>query len=304
MRREIYGGFGLAPVSAEVDFRVQAPEWSRAQLYYSQDYNVNEASRVVNDNINQMHYEFVAPLSAFLGILDYCSQAVGDSGYGRVNTIGHVGIKRFAAGVPSYHYAWKAIDLSYVHWEGGNISRPHSALKDVVVGGTGSSQAHRRLIAVEACLRSAFGYVLNRYIGRLSRPYGTTNAEGPNSEHFNHFHADNGCPVALIADRRNLANPTLGKRTVRSGHYFIQDCINAFTDRQIDYDGRWGAKTELGYLTLLRDMGMERLDPISYVSHYLLFLDFIIVHGLTDSRSGAYRWRDNPIEGGQSKWPL
>lgn len=280
----------LSPILGEVDFRVYAPEWSNVELYYSQDYNVNEASRVVNDNVNEMHYELVAPLSAFLGIVNHYSLAVGDSGYGKVDAIGHVGIKRSIAGYPSYHYAWKAIDLSYVHWEGGNISRPHLALRDVVVGGTGNLQTYRRLVAVEACLRSVFGYVLNRYIGDLSEPYGTDTAEGPKSQHFNHFHADNGCPVALIADRSKLANPRLGKRTVRSCHYFIQDCINAFTDHQIDYDGRWGTETEDGYLSLLSDLGMERFSPTSNISDYRLFLAYIIMHGIADKRAGHFRF--------------
>lgn len=129
----------------------------------------------------------------------------------------------------------------------------------------------------------------------LSVLNGATNASRRHSsravsQHDNHFHADNGCPVALIADRGKLANPILDKRTVRSGHYFIQDCINAFTDRQIDYDGRWGMETEEGYLSLLSDLGMERFSPTSYISDYRLFLAYIIMHGIADKRAGHFRY--------------
>ena len=278
-------------VPALVDFRVYAPERSGVVLYYSKHDTTDETRRVIDDGYYRLHYDLVAPLSAFLGSLNYYSLAVGDSGYGKVNAIGHIGFLRNAKGDPSYHYALKALDLSYVHWEGGNVSRPHRALRDVVGGGgTGNVQTHRRLVAVEACLRSVFGYVLNRYIGRLSLRYGTADAEGPRSQHFNHFHVDNGCPVALIADRSQLTNPALGKRTIRSCHYFIQDCINAFTDRQIDYDGRWGTDTEDGYLSLLSDLGMERFDPIGNISDYRLFLAYIIMHGIADKRAGHFRF--------------
>lgn len=247
-----------------------------------------------------VHPDLVKVLHKYANNFSYFCREFGDSNYGRIEWLGHIGA---GGGLPrsSFHNHYKALDISWYEWSGGNTSRPVDARHEVQTGdGTWRRSTHRRLVAVEAGLRKYFGYVLNRYIGRPEK--GT---EGPLSPHKNHFHVDNGCGIGLRVDRARLQDPVLPTlRKVRSCHYFIQDCVWAFTDIDAGYDGRWGAKTELGYLTLLRDMGMERLDPISYVSHYLLFLDFIIVHGLTDSRSGAYRWRDNPIEGGQSKWPL
>lgn len=275
-------------VPTKVRFLDYAPEWSHIEMYYTLDDAEKSSSRWTEDNqanINEMHYGLVGPLSRFLRTINYYSMAIGDSGYGRVDALGHIGIKRFVDGDPSYHFIWKAIDISYLHWEGGNVSRPHKSSQEVTTAGSGSIESHRRLIAVEACLRSAFGYVLNRYIGNPKK--GT---EGRSSPHANHFHADDGCPVALITDRARLESPPLRKRTVRSCHYFVQDCINAFTDRQIDYDGRWGTDTEDGYLSLLSDLGMEHLDPIHRLSHFRLFLAYIIMHGIGNRRAGFFRY--------------
>lgn len=271
----------------KVDFRNHASDLA-LEFYYTEDYNVNAQSRLVNDNISEMHYSLLDPLLSFIRLLNHYSLAIGDSNYGKIDAIGHLGIKRSRAGSPSYHYAWQAIDLTYVHWDGGNISRPHSSWNEVALGATatGTVTKHRRLVAVEAALRYTFGYVLNRYIGDLAKPPGERGAEGPKSPHINHFHADNGCSVALIVDHANRSR----RAPTRSCHYFVQDCINAFTDHRVTYDGRWGNNTEAGYATLLSDLGMERLEPVRYITHYRLFLAYIIMHGLADVRAGQFRY--------------
>ena len=128
-------------------------------------------------------------------------------------------------------------------------------------------------MAVEAGLRKWFGYVLNREI----------------DNHADHFHVDNGCPVALRV--RSGSN----SRKHTSCHYFLQDCINAFTDETVEYDGAWGDESKRGYRRLLSDLGMECLDPVHYINHYLIFLDFIMMHGFGNVSAGAYRWGDNAI---------
>lgn len=234
------------------------------------------------------HPVLVEVLHKYANNFSYFCREFGDRNYGRIEWLGHIGAGG-GASRHSYHNHYKALDISWYEWQGGNTSRPVVARREVEESnGTWKRSTHRRLVAVEAGLRKYFGYVLNRYIGSLS--LGT---EGPNSPHHNHFHVDNGCGIGLRVDRANVQNPTRPiARKIRSCHYFIQDCIWAFTDIDAGYDGIWGKKTEQGYLTLLSDIGMERLDPVRYVSHYLLFLDYIIILGLTDSRSGAHRWND------------
>lgn len=46
---------------------------------------------------------------------------------------------------------------------------------------------------------------------------------------------------------------------------------------------------------LLSDLGMECLDPVQYLNHYHIFLDFIMMHGFADERAGTYRWGDNVL---------
>ena len=121
-------------------------------------------------------------------------------------------------------------------------------------------------------MRKWFGIVLNR----------------GEKGHHNHFHVDIGCPVAL----RVKTDADSGRT---SHHYFVQDCINAFTDEEVVYDGIWGPASQHGYKTLLSDLGMECLDPVEEVGVYMLFLDYIMMHGFADERAGAYRWGDNAV---------
>ena len=69
-----------------------------------------------------------------------------------------------------------------------------------------------------------------------------------------------------------------------------QDCIRAFTDDKISYDGVWGTQSDESYLRLLSDLGMECLDPVTYCTHYMVFLDYIMMHGFADTQAGKYRW--------------
>lgn len=227
------------------------------------------------------------PIYDFADNLSWFSREVGGTGYGDIAWIGHIG------GPPgsrrsTYHNTGHALDIVRIQWSGGNASHPHDGVSEVHDDrGNWLQTRHRRLVAVEAALRKYFGYVLNRYIGDPSK-----NTEGPGSPHKNHFHVDNGCERSLRIDRMHLENPPRLGRSVRSCHYFVQDCINAFTDLEVAYDGLWGSATEQGYLTLLGDLGMECLDPSRFLTHYLLFLDYIIVHGLDDATAGTHRWGD------------
>lgn len=247
-----------------------------------------------NNSDLRVHPVLVEVLHRYANNFSYFCREFGDGHYGRIEWLGHIGA---GGGSPrhSFHNHYKALDISWYEWTGGNTSRPIVAGREVETArGEWRRTTHRRLVAVEAGLRKYFGYVLNRYIGSLREDVEDWLKEGPGSPHRNHFHVDNGCGIGLRVDRTDIRNPVVPKqRKIRSCHYFIQDCIWAFTDIDAGYDGIWGEDTERGYLTLLRDMGMERLDPVRYVSHYLFFLDYIIIHGLTDSRSGTYRWLDD-----------
>ncbi|MDE0268627.1 MAG: hypothetical protein OXI96_06280 [Acidimicrobiaceae bacterium] len=225
-----------------------------------------------------VHRDLVAPLNSAAVNIDYFSRVFGD--YGRLKVIGQGGtIRTEERSTPSFHYHAKAMDIWWVGWEDqqqdGTVV--HTASRPCKGGGEVSSglTAHRRLVAVEAGLRKWFGTVLNR------------NIDG----HDNHFHVDIGCPVALRVK-------TASSRGKDSAHFFLQDCIVAFTDftdEEVPYDGDWGPKSKKGYEALLSDLGMECLDPIMYVSHYMLFLDYIMMHGFADKPAGTYRWGDRVL---------
>lgn len=223
------------------------------------------------------HPDLKAPLESFVRNTNYFSSQFG--GYGPIHIIGHIGARRdtlrYSDGAvsPSFHYEGKALDISWVQWKDDDSSvycLPCGSTNEAAVI---RSKSHRRLVAVEAGLRKWFGYVLNRRI------------EG----HADHFHVDNGCPLAL----RLRSGSDSWKHT--SCHYFLQDCISAFTDVTVEYDGSWGDKSKQGYRCLLSDLGMECLDPVRYISHYMIFLDFIMMHGFGNVSAGMYRWGDNTI---------
>lgn len=68
--------------------------------------------------------------------------------------------------------------------------------------------------------------------------------------------------------------------------------------RRAGAHGSWAAardESKRGYRRLLSDLGMECLDPVHYINHYLIFLDFIMMHGFGNVSAGAYRWGDNAI---------
>lgn len=170
---------------------------------------------------------------------------------------------------PSWHYHAKALDLTWIAWGGSDefgrewltYSRPCIAQTDVDSGAT----EHRRIVAVEAALRKSFGTVLQRNY---------------DNAHHNHFHADIGTPVA----------PSFGSGRSSSNNLFIRDCIRAFTDYDLEHVKVWDDDAKKGYEVLLTDFGMEGLDPQSTTDHYLLFLNFVMMHGFADKRAGHYRW--------------
>ena len=175
--------------------------------------SISEAQRAggtayfaASDGDLSCHAEMRAPLTAFANTVNYFSSQCG-AGYGTLQTIGHWGGQRPKSGCDngnSYHCEARAVDIYWLEWSGGVVSRPCNGTGEVA----SSKAAHRRLIAIEAGLRKFFGYVLARNI----------------SGHHNHFHADNGCPIAL----RVRSGTT--SRTVTSCNYFIQDCVRALVD--------------------------------------------------------------------------
>lgn len=221
------------------------------------------------------------PLKLFIDNTSYFSREYGP-GLGDIAVLGHGGGIRTRDGDPSFHYVLKAIDIYWIGWNGRNgpvATRPCNGAEEVR-----DPSAHRRMVAIEAGLRKWFSYVLNR------------NIRG----HHNHFHVDNGCEGDNGPSGIGLRIREGSSRWAHTScHFFIQDCVNAFTDMQIGYDGTWGTDTKAGYATLLSDLGMERLDPKTNLNEYLLFLDYIMMHGFADARAGHFRW-----EGGTLHRPL
>lgn len=219
-----------------------------------------------------------SPLDKFVNTVNYFSSQCG-AGYGTLQTIGHGGGQRpkGSCGPPySYHCDGRAIDIYWLEWSGGIVSRPCNGDDEA----DASTEAYRRLVAIEAGLRKYFGYVLGRNF--LS--------------HQNHFHADNGCEQAL-----RLKSGTSGW-TFTSCNYFIQDCVLALVDygngaqmAKPVYGEAWNNASKAGYLRLLSDFGMSRLDPVRYVNHYMIFLDFVMMHGFANRPAGAFGWGDVPV---------
>ena len=213
------------------------------------------------------------PLNSFALTLSHFSAEYGGSQYGSIPWMGHLGTRPGSVR-DSYHNVGKAFDLAWVHWEGGAISRPYHSAEEA-----SNVTAHRRLLGVEAALRKSFGYVLNRHI----------------SDHHNHFHVDNWCPLALRLRRRRDIPPDHESAAYTSSAYFVQDCIDAFTDVSIDIDGDWGPQSKAGFKVLISELGMECLDPVRNINEYMLLLDYVMMHGFSDELAGAYRWGDNVL---------
>lgn len=223
-----------------------------------------------------IHRYLVAPLNSFIVTLDYFARVYG--GYGTLKVIGmDRSLRTVKRDSPSFHYRAKALDIWWLGWEKKDKktgAAVHTAARPCNGQGEVDSgiAAYRRLVAVEAAMRKWFGIVLNRKF----------------SSHDNHLHVEIGCPIALRA--------ATGTRTGhKNAHYFLRDCIRAFTDESVEYTGTWDYKADHGYKTLLSDLGLECLDPVKDVAHYMLFLDYIMMHGFADKQAGAYRWGDSAI---------
>ena len=231
-----------------------------------------------SDGTLTVHQEMRAPLDAFANTVNYFSSQCGGTGYGTLETIGHGGGQRSERGCKSgnsFHCEANAIDVFWLEWSGGVVSRPCNGAAEAA----SSTAAHRRLVAVEAGLRKSFGYVLARSI----------------SKHHNHFHADNGCPIALRLKSDTSAEGS-AKGIYTSCHYFVQDCVRALATGygQLAYDGVWGSVSETGFAQLLSDFGMGGFDPVSHVNEYTVFLDFVMMHGFANRPAGTFRWGDIP----------
>lgn len=196
--------------------------------------------------------------------------------YGKETTgallwIGSHGTERFGRAGTSYHYGSQAIDISWVEFEKASTefcaSNPDGGRSG---SGINTQIEVRRYLAVEASLRKYFGWVLNFRV--------------PN--HQDHLHVDDAggnCPGGFHADFFGFSRRSM------SVTYFIQNCIQAFSDRAIDNDGVYGDQTDREWKNLLALMNLGHLEPKTNLADYRLFLDLIVAHGLANKPAGSFK---------------
>jgi hypothetical protein len=68
----------------------------------------------------------------------------------------------------------------------------------------------------------------------------------------------------------------------------MQLCVQNFTNQSIAVDDLYGPQTEYQWGSLLSSMGLACKSPSSNLSHYRLFLSYIMRHGFNDKAAGYY----------------
>jgi len=214
---------------------------------------------------------FEARLDEWARNLAHFASIYGQATTGELKWIGSHGTERFGPGGASYHYGSQAIDISWVEFERASTefcaSNPGGGRSG---SGINSLAEVRRYLAIEASLRKYFGWVLGFRV--------------PN--HQDHIHVDDAggnCVGGFHADFLGVSRRSM------SVTYFIQNCIDAFSDIAVDVDGVYGSETDRRWKNLLQLMNLGTLTPTRNLAHYRLFLDLIVAHGLSNQSVGFFR---------------
>lgn len=156
--------------------------------------------------------------------------------------IGNVGVTACKSGM---HAKGRAFDLTRVQMRGWRV--------DCNTAWRAGLASQRRYLGVAATCRRHTGTVLTTWY---------------NAAHGNHIHFDNGVPFTRIRPNK------------RSDTTLVQAACNLLHGAGLAVDGVWGPKTDGGYHTLRKRMGLGGLDPRNNAGHAATFLTHIAVIGL------------------------
>lgn len=203
------------------------------------------------------HEDFAPLLDSWMTNLNYFSATYGN--YGSVSRVVHHGSLNRGRTSPSFHITGEAFDIKWIDWTNGQACRPCNGAADAA-----QTTTYRRIVGVEASLRKYFGVV-------IGRDY--------DDAHDDHFHVDVMCPVGV-------------SKSSETNRLFLRDCIKVFSDSTMRiHKGAWNDNTDGSALTtLLTSIGMDCFDIFSNVSEYLIFLDYIMMHGFSNRAAGHYQW--------------
>ncbi|MQA28021.1 MAG: hypothetical protein GEU94_21790 [Micromonosporaceae bacterium] len=196
--------------------------------------------------------------STFLGSCDNWIKNLNffSSNYGGRNVawVGDVGV-----GVckPGMHGQARAFDLTQLRFTNGSFIDMNYSWR------SSRTLAHKRgYVAVAAQCRRYAGTVLTAWY---------------NSAHQNHIHFDNGTAVTYI------------RTGVKTDTTLVQASCNFLNGESLAVDGIWGSLTEAAYQRLLGRFNMRCTNPKGNRSDAVVFLSYIVRHGLANRAAGTYR---------------
>jgi hypothetical protein len=188
--------------------------------------------------------------------LEFESSIHGNSNYGTVSWIGHIG---FHVDRPdSCHCAGKAMDISRIQWNG-------VACEPCNGDHAGTSAKKRRYLAVDASLRRFFKWTLDGWY---------------DPAHADHIHASSHYTESAVV----LA------KSSRSDTVFVQAACNNFDSAGLVIDGVWGPDTDAAFAQINSawDFDVSRCNPFTSHNGYRDWLHRVIAAGFANvGASGA-----------------
>lgn len=181
--------------------------------------------------------------------LNNWSDTWGGAGMNTLEWIGHAG--GYACHDYSCHNKGRALDVNRIQWNGVACD---------IYGRDWNSDnrtKRRRYLAVDACCRWHFKYVLDGWY---------------NAQHANHIHVDDA--RAPVLDKNH-----------ESDVVFVQAVCNNFNGAGLTIDGDWGPATQEAWRDLNNAWRYDTrtCDPFTTVSGYRQWLNYVMAHGFADA---------------------